>query len=340
MATSINVVPENVISRLRKLLGTAQYSTKGDGTITEAEATLAAERAQKLMAEWNIEAATIEAMGDPTRVVEEKRVKEHHDRSAMYKYQQRLWATVCHVNFTIHFTVPVYKDIQVPDPDELKYCYTEEERKECRKIWINKLVNRKHYIVGKESNVIASRTMGDYLEDVINSLCPYKVTNKKALSWKEGCVERVRARLLDRKRDLEEQHSAQKVNGSTTALALRDVFQSEYDKNIDAEYGEGTSSRRREAQRQREEEREAEDERRQMVLDCPKVFSKEEYKEAVEYVSRLRHNREKWARQSERESDRYWKDKDISAWYEGRKAGDKIGLDAQIGSSSTRMIEE
>ena len=331
-------IPDNVISRLKKLLQTANYSKEGDGQITEAEAELAMGRAQRLLAEYNVEAATIEAMADPSLPPEEKRVKEEHDKLATQKWQVRLWSTVANCNFCLHLTTAVYKQYKTPDPHQIALGYYPSE---CDQIWVERKIGDKHYLIGRESNVLATKLMAGYLESMINSLNPYKVERRdKALSWKEGCTERVRARLLDRKHEMIQEKPQAAPGPGCTAIALRTVYQSEYDKNIDAEWGAGTADKWRADREQKREEMAREDERREMVLDHPECFSREEYNAAVQHVARLRREAEKSEKRSQRESDRYWDGKNLAAWYEGQRAGESIGLDPQMSSSNARMLED
>ena len=330
--TPVDHIPNNIISKLKKLLATANYAQKGDGSITESEAEIAMARAQDLLAQYNIEASTIEAAADPSLPPEEARVKFQHDRMATKEYQVRLWKSVAASNFCLHLSVPVYTEYQTPDPNG----YWDYDKDEVRKIWVNRKIGTKHYVIGRETNVLATRIMGDYLEETINKLCPYRNNSNDAFSWKEGCSERIRSRLHDRMVEMQKQSGP---TGSSTALTLRSVYLSEQDKNIDLEWGAGTSERLRAERAEKEALRAREEERRQMVLDNPHVFSRQEYNDAVQYVARLRKQVEKEAGQAKRESSRYWSGKNLGAWMEGRKAGDKVGLEPQVAESSKRRLK-
>lgn len=323
LTATIDHVPENVLLRIKKLLAQA---SKGNNS--QAEAELCMERATRMLQEWNIEQSQVEATGDHTV---EKRVKSEHERSAMYNYQRKLWGAVAEVNFCLHWAIPVYRDVEIPDPDVVRRGWTDEEYEESYghkipRITINKTVNKRHYIVGRQSNVTATKMMGDYLEEAINRLCPYKKTGKNSLSWKEGCTDKVVFRL--RMRMWDERKKAQKlreVSASEGAMILlNDVYLTEYERNIDEEFGQGFAA----GLKAEREEKKRQEERHEMAMDCPEAFTPEEYQAAVKHFAAKRRQGETRAR---RETAEY-SDKNMSAWFAGRQAGEEISLDPQIGT--------
>lgn len=330
---------DEVLQRLKKFLDTARYAGTGDGTISEAEVDLATSRAQALLAEFNVDAATIDAMHDPRIPTAERRIQHQCNRPSTYEWQKRLWNTLAHVNFCLHYTKSIIKDIQVPDPRELQYCWSDEERAECRKIWVSKVVGKRHELIGRESNVMSVEVLGNYIEDAILRMSPYPVTHKSANSWKMGCSERIRERLLAKKRHMEKEQISLAGPSSSTAIALRDVFKSEYDQNIDTLYGEGTAARWAAEEREAAEEKARLEERAEMVQDHPECFSREEYNEVVQKVARVRKAAESMSKRRGRASNSYWDGVDYNAWYEGQAAGDKIGLDVQVKSTNATLIE-
>jgi hypothetical protein len=328
---------EEVLTRIKKLLDTTRYAGNGSGSITEAEVDLATERLQKLLAEFNVDAAMIDALQDPRIPVEERRIEKDVERLWTYDWQERLWRTIAHCNFCLYYTKHVYKDYQTPDPRKLQYCWTDEEKAECPKIWVSRVVGKRHCLVGRESNVLSVEVLGNYIENALLRLSPYPVTHKLANSWKKGASERVRERLLERKRKLERE-SVPLGPSSSTALSLRDVFKSEYDKNIDVMYGEGTSARWAAEEQEAKVKQAQVAERKEMMEDCPQAFSREEYNAAVKEWARQKKAAEKLGTRRTRRDD-YWDNVDMSAWYEGQKAGDKVGLDPQVGTGSRGGIE-
>lgn len=312
---SIQDVPDNVVNRIKKLLRKSEV-TRND---SEAEAELCMQKAQELMAQWNIDMSAAEASGAD---VVEKRVREQHERAAMYKYQRELWRSVAQVNFCLYFTVPIYKNVMVVNDD-----WTGDQQ------YAEKIVSRRHCFMGRESNVSATKLMGDYLEEAINRECPYKGSTKSAISWKEGCASKLTARLYDRMWALQEENRAKsKVSAADGAvMLLSDVYTSEYEMNIDAEYGAGTSARWRADRIARKEQQKLQDERRDMVMDCPEAFTAEEYKQVREHFAKIAHQEK--AHQRRRGNSSGETVGDLRAWWSGRKAGEDISLDPQIKSA-------
>lgn len=329
-STTIDGVPDHITARIKKLL--AQASKENN---SQHEIDLCMKRAQELMAQWNIEQTQIEAAGDPT---EEKRLKAEHTRSAMYKYQKTLWKTIAEVNFCLHWVLPVYKDIQVPSPYLIGKGWTPKEYEQCYgepmpTETINKAVTKRHHIVGRQSNVKATMMMGDYLEAAINRVCPYtgpKTNSRDAISWKEGCAEQVSNRLLIRMWEMRERKKTEEeVAAAVGALiVLNDVYMTEYEKNIDMEFGEGTAARWKAEREEAKAEKKAQAERDEMIVDCPQAFSPAEYQAAVKrFAAKRREGESKNRRQTAEYSDR-----NMSAWFAGRRAGNDISLVPQTGS--------
>lgn len=182
---------DSIIEKVRKLLRLAGNNPN------EAEATLAMERAQELLAKYNLSMAQLdqskERAGNTTPDTG-KREKTKVERSAMFQYQRDLWEALSEVN----------------------YCF----------YWSEKIMDGQiyrthhHWVLGREENVAVVKEMGVYLEQVINRVCPYKV-GKDVHLWKLGCVERLCERLKEAKRESERR--SQQEAESTTALTLIDV---------------------------------------------------------------------------------------------------------------------
>lgn len=267
----------------------------------EAEAAAAMDKVQTLLAEYNLSLAEVSEAQGASRSTEDKRVKETYKRGAMYKYQGSLWGMIAHCNFCFHWLTPVMKN--------------------------GRKVNNHHYFVGREANVIAVKIMGDYLEATINRLCPWQgkdCVSRSAISWKEGCSARLEARLYERKEALERQsdehHTA---NAQGVAIVLRDVRQTEYEKNFDAMYGEGAYVRSQERTRLREEARKTEI----VPAEKPETEAQRTKREAQEAKQRERYDRKR---------QQHWKNKDITAYFAGAKAADTIGLDVQVPAGQER----
>jgi hypothetical protein len=282
---------EKIIDKIKKLLALAA------GAGTEEEADAASGKVQELLASYNLSMAEVHAQPDSVKATtdaeEAKRVKDTYKRSAMYEYQQRLWNAIAKANFCWYFRAPVLKQ-------------------NSRGVWMKATYH--HMIVGKEVNVLAVRLMGDYLEETINRLCPYKPgrdSSRSWISWKEGCAARLGKRLQDRKVQMEEASAA----ATTTALVrLSDVFESEYDENFRFMYGEESYQ----------------------LMKNPAPVSVV-VAEPVETDAQRRAREDKefkyWQKhdaKQKRERERYWSKRDLNAWREGEEVGNDIGLDAQV----------
>lgn len=296
-----------IIQKIQRLLvigggSVASTMTDAQRKATEIEANAAMGKVQELLAQYNLSLAEIaQAPGSSKSATEEgKRVKETHKRGAMYKYQQDLWSTIAHCNYCWHWLTPVMKN--------------------------GRKVNNKHYFVGSEANVMAVTLMGDYLEATINRLCPWQgkdCVSRSAISWKEGCATRLRSRLLDMKMERERASDEVKANESgSTAIALRDVTQAEYEKNYDFLYGEGAYARLLERRRLREAEAET---------TVTVVAPKETEKERIKREAKEKRDQARW----DKKHAKQWANKDIKAWYAGHEKGAEIGLDAQVSGGGT-----
>lgn len=219
----------------------------------------------------------------------------------MYEYQRNLWAAIAQVNYCWYGTVPVYKGSRV--------------------------VTRHHHLVGREANVVATKAMGDYLEQAINRLCPWQgkeCLSRSDMSWKRGCAERLINRLHERKWAMEKKDAEVKeaADGSSTAITLRSVAKAEYEANYDFLYGEGAYQRDKAA-------------RDAAAAAIAEVKPKEET--AAERAKREK-RQQRAQEKAEREWQRKWAATDVTAYHQGRVAGEKIGLDAQVGAGKAAGV--
>lgn len=284
---------------------------------SEEESNSAMAAAQRLMAKYNLDTATVEAANGDKAVSEGldvKRTNEHHKRGAMYEYQQRLWATVASVNYCWHFLVPVYKRVETYD----KYGYAQTQHRK---------VTNQHRLVGREANVISAKLMGDYLEETINRLCPYQgkqALSRSAISWKEGCASRLQARLRDRFVQLEDE-SVKAAEGST-ALTLINVKEQEYNANYAFLYGQKALD---DMLRRMAEHKAARQQKiAQAVVDAP-AEKPETNAQRKKREAREQREQERY----QRKQDKYWERRDLSAWYSGREKAEEVNLDAQVNKS-------
>lgn len=232
----VDTVPDNVISRIQKLM--ALTAERG---ASEAEAQLAAEHVQRLLAEHNLSMSAVERRGGSTGA-DGKRTREGVDRRQVYKWQRSLMAHVAELNFCKALT------------------------KWKRAGWSKADIFDGYDLIGRESNVVSARLMFDYLLEAIERLARIEVNNdpsqyftRYAHSFKEGMADRLMERLADkRKRMMKEQEAKAREDAmrakhpgaaSSNALVvlLRDVVQDEKDLNYDFLEGlaPGTTARER-----------------------------------------------------------------------------------------------
>lgn len=256
-------IDEKLVGKIHKLLALAR-----DGGATEGEANSAMEMAQKIMLANNLSMAIIEQSGG---AVEGKRVKDttsgEGNRSwAQYRWQRELMAEIGTVNFC-HVS--------------LRYGRT------IGKGWKGGHRVIGYTVIGRESNVVAAKEMFVYLITTINRLLlehnagdHTQAMSKYSNSWKEGCADRLRERLLKRheaalaeqKQEANEakaraQHPAAASTGTSLVVVMEDYAEAEADLNRDMRMGwePGRSARERAEGNAREAAREAD---RQASLDA------------------------------------------------------------------------
>lgn len=228
-----------VVQRIHKLLNLAR-----DGGATEAEASLAMEHAQRMMAEHNLSIATLEQSGGGSADV---RLKDRNDKNLMYPWKRQLLDTIANVNF----------------------CFLSIRYESTRS---GQQIAKGYDIIGRASNVAAVKNMFEYLLATIERLVvaevgtsPQDRYTRYSHSFRLGCSGRLRERLTERHEQvLAEQERAareQKARashpgaapGNALVVVLRDYAQTEEDLNNDMKWGyePGTTAQRRLAQEQR-----------------------------------------------------------------------------------------
>lgn len=313
---------QTIIVRIQKLLSLANSSN-------EAEAALAMARAQAMLAKHNLDFALVKdayVEGGTNPAPEEKREKTRiAKRSAKYVWQRALWKALSEANFCWYSTVEVY------------------EQKWGRQ---TKVPVKRHMILGRESNVIAVRIMGEYLEDTLERTLPYpngERHSRSAISWKRGAAdrlcERVRAEAERRKKE-----SDKNKPKDSTALVLRDVYQREYEGNYDARYGAGSYQRQLAADAEWEagkEQREKEAREAELKAEADWIIYLQN-----ETPAQMRERMRQLAKE-EKAEERSWRSKrykietdnlDTEAYRSGVRAGEKINLSSQIKDSGDKAI--
>ena len=185
---------EKIIGKIRKLLALG-----GNAGATEAEAALAMERANALLAQHNLSVA--EVGEEPTDDISHTAAGTT-DR----KWEGALWDAAAQLNFTDYFYVKTNRGLF------------------------------RHYVVGRPINIEATRLMAEYLATTVQRLgrdaakaFPTKERRVYRLSFRVGCSDRIgsRARLIRREREKEE--TSTNVEGGTINLpALASLYKQEH----------------------------------------------------------------------------------------------------------------
>lgn len=339
----MNTPDPKLIEKLTKLLALSK-----DGGATEHEASLAAEIAQRLMAEHNLSMASVEAAGGSTGEGG-KREDSRFQNKTPYKWTRELMVEIGSLNFC-HVSL-----------------IFEERYSGGRKLTSSFCGFR---VIGRASNVAATQVMFDYLVGTINRLAaeavdhdPSRLWTRYAASFREGCAHRLSERLESKRyqmvheaeRKKEEQRAA---GGSANGLiVLTDVIQNEQDLNDDLRHGlePGTTARRRaeqeaeyRASRDRQVMRATEG--RALGLNDDEAYyyglgydldrAKElasPGKPETEAQRRKRQEKEdrqqeRWREQQRAKERREWAKRDARGYARGQDAGDSVGLDQQIGT--------
>lgn len=219
--------PAAVLERLEKLLRLAESPN-------EHEASAAMAKAQQMMEDFNIDAATI---GKTAKGKQGAPRSDEKNKGGLYEWQRDLWKAVAEMNF-------------------------------CR-YWSIKGLTRgstyEHRLLGSAVNVKSTQIMAAYLQGAVERIVKdhdkahgYNVFAREMIGMREGIADRLCERLRDlhRERVAEGKRKAaeDKARASHPSAApgnalvvLGDVIQSEDDLNTDYEYGlePGTTAQRR-----------------------------------------------------------------------------------------------
>jgi len=309
----------NIIRKVEKLLALAN-AKKGN----EAEAAVAAAKAQEMLAAYNIDMAMIDQGGGTSGKREDAKQK-----GGVYLYQRSLWRAVAELNFCMYWTSRRWGS------REVNKSYSWGKQKET--IWA---IRYEHRVVGRTVNVISTKNMAEYLEQTIERLVMARVGDDNtqrfsrwAVSYRKGAAARIIEKVQDRRDEMEAEEAAKKreaehraaragVSTSTT-LTIADVRKSERDANNDFLHGEGWSAKQAERQR---------------------LAAIAAAKAEAEYTAWAQANPEE-ARAKEKaaqeESDRYWakrasrggrstsEDVDQGAYWAGYDEAKSVGIDPQ-----------
>lgn len=328
------------IEQIQKLLNVAAKA----GTPEEA-ATFAA-KAQELMNKFNLDAAVVEKNSG----VADGRREDHRVRGGFYQYQRAIWKAVSDLHFCVYWTQEYLEEGNFP----------KRMSDGTIKRFMRMRKQKRHRLVGKIINTRASVMMSQYLEGAVERLTREYLIEKFtsqglsknlysnfAMSFREGCAdmltdkvaERFRSRLAEAERERRKAAEKAKEEGrpvlTGTALTLLDVQEAEEQSNYDFIHGEGAWARReaRQAKYAAERAEEIAEEEAAYTKWCA-AHPEEAARRAEEERKREERNAKRRANYSPRGYRNYGGDNtDSHAFYAGRDAAKKIGLDPQAGAS-------
>lgn len=143
--------PDSIIRKIQKLLalGTATRNN------SEEEAAAAMAKAQELLAAYNLDLAIVEQAAltpeaQARAAASEKREKTEIDKGALYQWQRDLWKAVAEANFCWYWRVRKQEE------------YPSRKYKD------------RHVVLGRESNVLATQLMAEYLIEAMDRLLPFQ----------------------------------------------------------------------------------------------------------------------------------------------------------------------
>ena len=329
-----NVDMDRVIARIEKLLALANNNPN------EAEAESAMRKAQEMLEAYNLDMATIGGANASDAAKRNDKTK----KGGLYSWQRKLWKSVAEMNFCYYLSI---KGLQRGSTYE-------------------------HRLIGSHANVVATELMAQYLQDTIEKLAQrwskensYKsVFVREAIAYREGMAARVTERLEHKRRQMIRDAEAERVKreearaaGTPTGndLTIVDIISSEADFNNDYlnNWELGTTARqrheeklRREANARKFEEEQAAYKRR---METDPAFAaaekariakaEEEYQKWLKSLPKSRSRpsrasmnprpRAKSAEEKRQELDSYW---------DGRDAGEKVGIDDQINHEKRKAV--
>lgn len=315
---------DNLIRRIQKLLAVAALHTD------EKESAAAMALVQTILAEYNLDMAIIQdkAKAAGQSVADEKREKTTINRSAMYEWQQSLAKTIAECNFCF-------------------YWVREQPNGTAKNGWKTKYVKR-HVVLGRESNVMAVTMMLDYLFDTLERLLPYPNTerlSRSAISWRTGAAARLQERIQKQFQESQKRPEPS-ADVPAGAIVLADVYRTEYTKNYDAHWGEGSYAaaqlRRAEYDNALVERQNAELEARQaleamLASETPAQRERRLRRQAQDEAKQNAANAKYWERHDRKEQAKSRRT-DWSAYAQGEKVGKSINLNKQVDTKTQEKL--
>lgn len=240
MTNELSNAQLEAIDKIKKLLNLAAKNSN----VHEAEAAMA--RAQKMLAEHNLDAATVEhEAGAKEGKREEAKVNGGH-----YAFQREIWKAVAELNFCIYWNQK-FVDRRKRNRWTREGRLIEVEQKAVQ--------SRRHALVGRIVNTRSTVAMAQYLEAAIERVLDEHLAGDSnarrdnansnwAWSFRKGVAGDLVHRLQGRRREvLAEERAAQSAKvgeaSSGRSLTLATFSKSEADANNDFIHGEGWSAR-------------------------------------------------------------------------------------------------
>lgn len=292
---------------------------------TEAETEAYTSKAMELLAAHNLD---ISAMERKSGAGPAKRA-DKTEGVALYKWQRDVWEHVAVLNFCRHFA----------------------------KRGLRAGSHYQHRLVGRAENVLATKLMAEYVCGAIERLARewaadqgHHMFAKPSIAYREGMATRVVERLdqirreqvaeSERQKREEEQRARNPAYASSgTAMVLVDVMKNEYDLNYDylMGYEPGTTTKRRLEREARQiaaqkAADEAWEKEQQWRRDNPVEAAERDAKAAKEYAEEMAKYAKQMKRRRSVSTYRAPKSEQVRhhSYYEGVRAGDKIGLNKQV----------
>lgn len=349
-STTLQAPPtDSVVRKIQLLLN---LGSRSEGN--EAEAAAAMARAQELLAKYNLDLATVQDKvvegGTAAREAESRRDYAKSNRSAMYKWQQKLVRTIAETNYCVYWVEEVQELKYVPpskrdSSSRMRYADYDEQGR--TKLWV-----KRHKVLGTLVNTTGVMIMVDYLLDTIERLLPYPQKDRlssQANLWREGCADRLCERIQTKAESMKKaDYATQGEAVYTTAIQVADLVRKEEIGNYEFVHGVGSWARKVARDREleeywsdenvarREAERAAADLAKRNALlasETPAERERREKREAKEAEQQRRaderYSRQYWAHE-DRKADREQRRKNSEAYRAGHKKGAEIGLDAQV----------
>lgn len=326
-----------MINKIRKLLALADSARNS----SEAEAQAAALKVQEMLQDYGLSLAEVEAAGG--KADDGNRDKITTDRRALYQWQQSLMARLAENNFCLWHL----RTVEAHDGRKLRR-------------------SKRHVLVGRQLNIDVTLATYDYIATAVRRAAheqgfDHANNERDHHTFLDGAISRINERLRDKRREREQAEAearaeAAKRGGQVNALVLTDVYGNEADLNNDVLNGfpaGTTAAKRRERQAAAEARTAREAELVAGGMDKTEAFyvshgySAEQAKSYAQQWNRRQARASRrsstgrgwsrgWTQADERRAQRL----DSDAYRAGRRTGDKVGLDTQVGGADkTRRIK-